>query len=170
MEIWLDVIGYEGYYQVSNIGRVKSLERKVVCNSSFRIAKGYMLNAGSDKDGYLKVVLSKDRLRKTVSIHRIQAIAFIPNPLKKPCVNHKNGIKYDNNLSNIEWVTVSENAKHAHKMGLLSTKNGAKVTEKEVLEIRKIGKSMLQKEIAKIYNIHSSTIGYILANKTWKNI
>ncbi len=175
MEIWLDVIGYEGSYQVSNFGNIKSLSRKVKCNSSYRIINEIILRPKPDKDGYLKVVLCVDNKRKTVSIHRIQAIAFIPNPKNKPCVNHIDGVKFNNILSNIEWATFSENSIHAHRNGLLRFQKGvsshySKLTEKEVLEIREMKSIRTQEEIAALYNVCRANISHIFSRKTWDHI
>lgn len=119
MEEWRDIKGYEKFYQVSNLGRVRSLDRVVVkirykkqLPSSL---KGYILKPNKDKDGYLYVVLVKDKQRKTLKIHRLVAQAFIPNSDNLPQVNHKNEDKTDNFVyvdldgtintekSNLEW-------------------------------------------------------------------
>ena len=106
MEIWKDII--EGY-QVSSEGNVKSLVRKHPCNkcSRERILKGQI------QKGYKKVMIYKDNKCKWVLIHRLVALAFIPNPENKPQVNHKDGNKLNNNVDNLEWVTASENQKHS---------------------------------------------------------
>lgn len=99
-EVWKDIDGYEGY-QVSNLGNVKSLNYK--CTGKERI-----LSPGI-KNGYLYVGLCKDGKRKDYYIHRLVAEAFIPNPFKLPCVNHKNEDKTDNRVENLEWCTYSYN-------------------------------------------------------------
>ena len=93
-EIWRDKKYYEGRYQVSNCGRVKSLKRKNVLKE--KILKPYV-----DKDGYLTVALNNPR--KTFLVHRLVAEAFIPNPDNLPCVNHKDENKQNNVVSNLEW-------------------------------------------------------------------
>ena len=112
-EIWKDVIGYEGLYQVSNLGNVKSY-------NSNRFKNGLILKQGTSKKGYKVIYFIKDRIKKTLSVHRLVAISFIENTYDKPQVNHINGIKYDNNIDNLEWVTNSENMKHAFVNGLKS--------------------------------------------------
>lgn len=103
-EIWQDIKGWEGYYQVSNIGRVKSLYEDVE-----KILK-------QKERRYLSVCLFKDKKRKYVNVHRLVAQNFIPNPNNKGEVNHKNGIKTDNRVENLEWSTRSENSKHRHNI------------------------------------------------------
>ena len=111
MEIWKDIEGYEGQYQVSNIGRIKSLDRMEYISSGeyYRRRRGRMMRLYYDKDGYLKVMLRKNGKGKRFMVHRLVAQAFIPNPEKHPVINHKNEIKDDNLVSNLEWCTVRDN-------------------------------------------------------------
>jgi hypothetical protein len=104
MEIWKDVVGYEGLYLVSDLGNMKSLPRG--------FTKGKILKPMLQR-GYANICLCKNGIIKRVRIHRIQAIAFIPNPENKPYINHKNGVRNDNRIENIEWCTNSENQKHS---------------------------------------------------------
>lgn len=98
-EIWKDIEEYEGLYQVSNQGRVKSL----------KYGKERILKPAPNSDGYLFVVLCKDGKTKTYFVHRLVAMAFIPNPEGLPCINHKSCIRTENNVNNIEWCDHSYN-------------------------------------------------------------
>ncbi|MFS0556889.1 NUMOD4 domain-containing protein [Brevibacillus sp. 179-C9.3 HS] len=110
-EVWKDVVGYEGIYRVSSFGRVKSL-----ANGSSRKEK--ILKSHVDRNGYVKLDLSKKGQSKKFYVHRLVAQAFIPNSLNKSQVNHRDGVKTMNHASNLEWCTPSENVKHAYSIGL----------------------------------------------------
>jgi hypothetical protein len=111
-EIWRDVVGYEGWYKISSFGRVQSLDKTIInCNGMKYEMKGRLLKPILSR--YFWINLVKNTNRKRLSIHRLVAIAFIPNPECKPYVNHINGIKTDNRVVNLEWVTPQENDTHA---------------------------------------------------------
>ena len=103
LEVWKDIENYENIYQVSNFGNIRNKKTNKI------------LKPAKDHGGYLIVNLSKNNKHKTRTIHRLVAKAFISNNDNKSQVNHKNGIKTDNNVINLEWVTASENLKHAYK-------------------------------------------------------
>ena len=116
-EIWKDIPGYEGVYQVSNLGQVKSLQmwssvQRRYCQRE-KIMKQYQSTTG-----YFQINLKTEGTRKLGLVHRLVAQAFIPNPDNKPQVNHKDGNKRNNSVSNLEWVTNAENMDHARANGL----------------------------------------------------
>ena len=108
-EIWKDIYGYTGIYQVSNLGRVRTLRKR---------KNQKVLSLIISKQGYCMVDLTKHREVKRIFVHRLVAKAFIPNPYSKPFVNHKDGNKQNNYVDNLEWVTAKENNIHAIKTGL----------------------------------------------------
>jgi hypothetical protein len=121
MEQWKSVIGYEGFYEVSDRGRIRSTTREIkagIRHNETCIKKGKVLKLALKKTGYLCYDASKENNVKTCQVHQAVANAFIPNPENKPCVNHKNAIKTDNRVENLEWVTHKENSEHASKMDL----------------------------------------------------
>lgn len=111
METWKPIPGYEGYYEASDQGRIRSVDR-IVGNAKQRRARG-CVRAPTVINGYEQVGLSVNGIYKDIKVHRAVALAFLPNPDNKPQVNHKNGIRNDNRLENLEWVTCSENHRHA---------------------------------------------------------
>ncbi|MBQ9488273.1 MAG: NUMOD4 motif-containing HNH endonuclease [Selenomonadaceae bacterium] len=164
-EIWRDVKDFEGIYQVSNLGRVKSFYGK----------EPRILKPGEHWNGYLGVVLFKNDHRKTYSVHRLIAEAFIPNPENKSMVNHKDGNKQNNCLENLEWATRSENVLHAHKIGLVKNKRCEKaLTDEQVRYIRKnykIGdRKFGQQALAKKFKVAPHVIQCVVTEKTYKNV
>ena len=140
-EEWRDVVGYEGRYQVSSMGRVKSLERKVRhWRGGERIQKERILKPSNDRRGYLLVSLCDGEKRKTFSVHRLVCQAFHENPDNKPQVNHINEIKTDNRACNLEWCTCKQNVNHGTR-----TERSAKSRSKPV------GQYTLDGELVKIW-------------------
>jgi hypothetical protein len=188
-EVFKDIPNYEGLYQVSNYGRVKGLERKVIRSRNpvtFRTNKGRIIKPTTNQSGYLYIGLCKDGKLKVYILHRLIALTFIPNPNNKETINHINGIKSDNNINNLEWNTVSENHKHAYKTGLrdsshLLGENGCCTGEKntnsklKAFEVKQIKdllklKRFTQTEIANLYKIGKTAISDIVNNKRWKHL
>ena len=112
-EIWKDIKGYEGLYQISNTGKIKSLERYKDNHSKKQLVKEKIRKQIISKTGYYTCMLTKNGNLKLFKVHRIVAEAFIPNPNNYPIINHIDGNKLNNNVSNLEWCTRSENQKHA---------------------------------------------------------
>ncbi|MFV0241462.1 MAG: NUMOD4 motif-containing HNH endonuclease [Lacrimispora sphenoides] len=116
MEIWKDVPGYEGFYQASNFGRLRSLDR---VSANGKKLTGKLLEKNQERSGYIVDILCKNKQKKTTRLHRIIALTFLENLENKPEVNHLNGDKTDNRVSNLEWATHRENTDHAWKNGLI---------------------------------------------------
>mgnify|MGYP003510690811 CR=1 FL=1 len=176
MEIWKAIKDYEGFYEVSNLGNVRSVDRLLYNqhHKCDRRLKGKFISKAISKKGYYKLVLA-NKTKKYVEVHRLVALAFIPNPENKPCVNHINGIKTDNRIENLEWVTYSENSIHAYKNGLQLCKKGesstyVKLKEWQVLEIRQNTNKLTKRQLSELYNISKSVIGNIRNRNIWKHI
>jgi hypothetical protein len=129
LELWEDIDGYKGYYQVSSLGNVTSLDRTIISiQPRYKLPrlihrKGKVLKPAPTnkvKDGlcrYLRIVLCKDSKLKTYEIHRLVCLHFVPNPHNKPITNHINANTLDNRASNLEWCTVLENSQHSIRLG-----------------------------------------------------
>ncbi len=172
-ETWKDIKGYEGFYQISNLGRVKSLKRKAKCRNGFRTVQERILKSCKDSSGYFGVPLIKDKHR-FYRIGKLIVQHFISNPQNKPCVNHVDGNKQNDKIDNLEWCTYAENNKHAYKTGLKSNKGEKQshhlLTEKEIRQIRSLKNRLSQKEIAMQYNVDASTISNIMTRKNWTHL
>jgi hypothetical protein len=165
--MWEDVKGYEGRYQVSDSGLVRSL--------NYRGVKGVIkeLVLTNDKKGYMNVPLTIGHNGTTqFKVHRLVAQAFLPNPDKLPQVNHKNGIKADNRVENLEWISNLENMRHSWASGLHKPKFGqensnAKLSDKQVQEIQsKYTYGVIrQVDLAKEYGVHQTHIGRLIRKK-----
>lgn len=169
IEIWKPITGYEGWYSVSSLGRIR--REKSHRGNFTSILKNLCIS-----DRYYRVVLWKDSKRKHKYVHLLVAEAFIgPKPKGYDC-NHKDGDKSNCRLSNLEYITSTENARHAWRTGLYKKPCGiknpaAKLTEKEVLEIReKHSKGICDTRLAKEYGVHHSNIYLIVTRKKWKHI
>lgn len=169
-EIWADIKGYEGLYQISNYERVKGLKRDGFVKSKNvqnHPIKEKILKGGVSSTGYKCFTACKNGIKKHVFYHRVLAECFVPNPDNLPQVNHIDGNKLNNNLSNIEWVTAQENMIHARVNGL---HKGKSLSEDNVKEILLHINSKSDNEISKMYNVSSQTILLIRKNRTWKSI
>lgn len=120
MEIFKDIEGFEGYYQISNLGRIKALRRKVkspIRHNKYVYKKERIRYATKNSLGYYNLKLYKKGIKRGFPLHRLLAIAFIPNPENKPFINHIDGNPSNNKIENLEWCTQSENIQHAYNIG-----------------------------------------------------
>ncbi len=122
---WKDIPGYEGLYQISRRGQVKSLGRKITDRRGRVTERKDIIKVNQvDMFGYYRIQLKKDGISKNFRIHRLIAMAFIPNPKNKRCINHKDANKKNNRISNLEWCTHKENLQHAFKKNLVHRASG----------------------------------------------
>lgn len=177
-EVWKDIEGYEGIYQVSNLGRIKSLDRKVRSRWGLMKQKGIVLKSRIC-NGYVLICLSKNGKNKDVSVHRVIAKSWVPGRTDaKNEVNHIDGDKTNNSVDNLEWCDRRHNIQHSIRIGLRTRQDGAGgysaiLTEKEVKEIRELKKNnptISQPTLGRMFGISKSEIGYILNRAVWKNI
>jgi len=125
-EEWVTILGYNGTYEVSVSGKVRSRDREIkLPDGRIRHCKGKLLSPKQNGQGYIFYTLSKDGATKTHYIHRLLATAFISNDGNKGYVNHRDGNSRNNDLSNLEWVTHAENVSHGYDTGLNSNKAGS---------------------------------------------
>jgi len=164
MEKWVKIKGFK-YYEVSNLGNVRSIKRKY--NPKTKKLKTFI-----NKGGYLFCYPYSKGVKHTLLVHRVVSIAFIPNPKNKPCVNHKDGNKQNNRLNNLEWCTYKENNKHARQNGLSKLKGGdkPKLNQDIANSIRIEIKNSNISELARKYKVSRTSISKILNNKTYKTL
>lgn len=178
-EEWKSIRGYKGYYEASNLGRIRSLDRWVKDkNNKPMFFKGKLLsNRGLDKDGYVLNILVKSGERKTVKVHRIIAQTFLKKLKGKNQVNHIDGIKNNNVVTNLEWVNSSENQKHAIDKLKIKVLKGEEIgnsvlTEELVLELREVKRkyNYSYTKLQEMYGVNRSTIHLAVTGKNWSHI
>lgn len=169
--IYYPIKNYEGLYEISKSGKIRSLDRYTHKKGHFRKGKEIKCHY---ECGYECIMISKDKKKKHNLVHRLMAKTFIPNPENKRTVNHIDGNKLNNNLSNLEWNTHKENIAHSYKMGMSNNRgegNGrAKLTEKDVFFMRKsYGKDgITYLSLAKKFNITMAVARFAVKGITWK--
>lgn len=162
-EIWKDVAGYEGSYEVSSLGRVRSLKRVVALGNGLnRRIRSRILKLNKGGSGYYTVSL-RDGSQRTVNVHQIVAVAFLGERKDGLDINHINGIKTDNRVKNLEYISRTKNIHHALKVGLMRVK----LTPEDVRNIRERVQAGSRKALAKEFGVTRQTIGHIVRGKTW---
>lgn len=182
-EEWRPVVGYEQFYEVSSLGRVRSFDREV--NGKYgnvAIKKGKLIQPMFSHGKYHQVNLYCNGKNNTQKVHRLVAKAFLPNPNNYDQVNHKNLIKTDNRVENLEWCSARQNMHHMMDNGKMAKGEGkklAKLNESQVIEIRRIHsenmcayrvKRGLMQELSRRYNVSVSLIEKVVHRVNWKHI
>lgn len=178
MEVWKDINGYTGLYQVSNLGRVRSLDRRVFNrgNNAYCFKKGIIIKPTKDNGGYLYVGLHDSKSLKTTSVkvHRLVCFAFCEGYEEGLEVNHKNGIRDDNRADNLEWVTRSRNILDRYKRGYnpVGENNNAAKLKNEYLPIiiSLYDSGVSQRTIAKAFDVCQVTISNAIQRKHYKEV
>lgn len=174
-EIWKGISNYQGLYEVSSLGNIRSLDRTSWSSKRNCLVnrKGNNLKKVISKRGYLQVSLCNKGIIKNCRINRLVASAFIPNPENKPYVNHIDADKTNNCFYNLEWCTAKENTYHAFSNGLMNPEKGeehynSRLTNADIIEIRSMNLS--NTKISKIYNVSSTVISKIKRGLSWKHV
>lgn len=175
-EIWKDIPGYENFYQANPRGFIKSISKYLRIKNGFRRTKELIIANTDNGEGYLICSLSKNKVRKSILLHRLIALTFIPNPLNLPEVNHKDGNKFNNDIDNLEWCTRQENIDHSWSKKLTNcigeSHHNSKLNNISVKEIRekyasgKYSYSQLGLE----YNTNMYNIRNVVKRLTWNHI
>lgn len=164
IETWLPVAGYEGLYEVSTEGNVRSL------------LTGKILQAGYSGKRVPSVCLSKNGKQTTKAVHRLVAKAFLPNPHNKPQINHIDGNRDNRSVTNLEWATQHENMIHAYRIGLRYGKKGEKnpnalLSSKKVLRIRELrSQGKAYPEIGRIIGVEAGTVANVILGRSWSHV
>jgi hypothetical protein len=170
MEVWKDIVGYEGLYQVSNMGNIKTMSRLHRTDRPY-VKQERLLNPPTNATGYKQVTLYKDKKGIIHSVHKLVATAFIERQPHDQVVNHKDGVKVNNTVYNLEWCTYGHNQSHAIRTGLIRIHRGeshyaSKLTDKQRQEIKQLRSTgMKQKDIGFIYGIGQQAVSKIVSNE-----
>jgi hypothetical protein len=173
---WKPVTEFEGLYEVSDSGSVRSVTRSVTASRGEGNVPRYgkERKLWSDKNGYMCVDLSKNGKVYKCKVHRLVAGAFLPNEKGLPVVNHLNSVRYDNRVGNLEWSTHADNSKHAAETGVFNAAqnpNRSKLLPETVKAVRKAykeGKSL--REISEEFGVTRSNASNIVNHKSWREL
>lgn len=179
IEKWKDILGYENMYQVSNFGRVRSLDRVLIRNDGRKykyVGKLLKVNICKTNGSYLVHLYNNTEGRIAFYVHRLVALSFIPNTENKPEVNHIDGNRNNNHVSNLEWTTRQENMDHGFRTGLINNtgiNHGNNIyTDNQIKDVKLLLKNteMTQKEIAEVTGVKKGTVEAIAQGKQWRHI
>lgn len=177
MEKFYPIKGFEGYYEITKKGQVKSVDRYVNSKGgSKRLFKGTFKRTHLHRDGYAQVAISiKDlNIRQPIMIHRLLALTFLENPNNFPCVNHIDGNKQNNDLDNLEWCTQKYNSQHYYDIGYKTPNRHLNCAD--AYEIRELYKKHMgsqkefKKEMSDKYNVSTYVIHDIILNRSYNNL
>lgn len=178
-EVFRPIKGYEGLYEISNHGRVKSMPKTWNRKSGkvFRVKSESEIKIAKVDNGYPRVTFCHGTVRKSFSVHRLVADAFLDNPNNFPVVNHKNSKRDDNYFENLEWTTYSGNAQHAFDSGGRARPKGesnpqSKYSDRDIRIIRKLYEDghYSQREIGEMFEDNQNNISRIVLRQRWKHI
>ena len=175
-EEWKSILGYEDTYEVSSLGRFRSLSKNMNGRWGITRYRGKVIKScPHPTHGYGIVSLVQGGVKSSIRSHRAVAMAFIENPDDKPFVNHIDADRMNNSVDNLEWVTAQENSDHAKKLNLFNPLRGedvvnSKLTEYDVADIRNLYGIQRQVDLAETYGVSKSTISDIIHWRTWKHI
>lgn len=176
LEVWLDIPDYEGFYQASSFGRIKSVDRMILCkDGKNKLIKGTILAPSQTKHGYFALALCRNGVAQTHTVHKLVSRTFLGLRPSQMQVNHLDGDKLNNAVSNLEYCTPSENTRHAFETGLNLSKGEANPSAKlKADDIKSItarasnGESL--RSIASSYGVVVSSIWSIVNNKAWRHV
>ncbi|MFP7224882.1 NUMOD4 domain-containing protein [Priestia filamentosa] len=177
-EVWKPVKGYEGMYEVSNKGNVKSVPREYINKvGARRTVKGQMLRFFKTKEGYVRISLGINQKQKNYLVHRLVAETFLDNPDGKNEVNHKDANKENNAVDNLEWCTRVDNIRHSFANNLVFRDKGterynSKLDENKVREMRRLFETGNYRisEVARMFSVNRKTADNAIKKVTWQHV
>lgn len=178
-EVWKDIPDYEGYYQVSNMGRVRSLDRHYYnSRGRKRYHAGVIIKQNIDPQRYRQVGLHRNGVSRTFRVHVLVMLVFVGERQGVDVINHKDGDKDNNSVANLEYCSQSHNMYHAHSTGLIKiigkkgeANNSSKLLDWQVLEIRNLrSQGLTNKNIAVKFNVSESLVSVITRGESWRHL
>ena len=175
IEEWMPIPDYEDFYEVSNLGSIRRLDTLVACKGGKKLNKGRVLKASPTDGGYKKVTFCKKGERSVGYVHKVVASTFLGQCPFGLYVCHNNGIRSDNRLFNLRFDTPKNNQADREKHGTTdrgSQRWNSKLTEEDIPKIRSLINQgeMLFREIAELFGVSRTTIGFINSRRTWKHV